>query len=698
MAHVAGQFDKAKTEQATDEDRPCEALPNPLLAADEHSLGLHLVNQSGTHGTKPVVVIGNGPVGIRITRELRQRLPDVSLIVYGREAHQPYDRVRLSQWLTGEVEVEELHSPQSLPEDADLEQRIGFAITGIDPALKLVFDQSGRAQPYSKLIIATGSRPHIPALPGNDLSGVYTFRDLDDTTSLIARRTRSRHTVVLGGGLLGLEAARGMQRHNTQVTIIEHADRLLGRQLDEEASQTLEHTINQFGIDTIIGDGVAQILDKDSKVSGVQLRSGRVLDCDTVILSTGIQPNLDLAMEARLALGRGIRVDDNMRTSQDDIYAVGECAEHRGHVYGLVAPGYEQASVAAAHIAGMTGSYPGSIAASRLKVVGSHVFSMGPMGMEASRGYGKTYVYRDAESGIYRKILVHRHKLEGAIGIGEWVDTLRMQGAITRKDRILPWQIWRFLQTGSIWLEDDQSEVAQWPATAVVCQCTGVTRGQIGTAILQGAKTQPEVSQCTGASTVCGACKPLVEELLGHQQQPEPTAGHGLMLGSAIFTVLAGLAFFLLPALPYPDSVQVSWRWDNLWRDGLFKQISGFSILGLFAVGLLVSPRKRMKQFQNLGSFDTWRWVHIGLGVLVVLTLLVHTGMSLGSGLNFLLMTSFSALLLLGGLATGVIATEHKLGRSLAMRLRKQSIWMHILLFWPVPVLLGFHIFKGYWF
>lgn len=645
----------------------------------------------------PFVVVGNGPVGMRVARELIERMPGVPLVIYGAEQHEPYNRVRLSSWLAGELDRDALAQPLRPPRGTQYEERIGYRVVAIDRERRFVTDSTGRLQRYRNLILATGSTPFVPQIPGIGCSGVFTFRDIDDTSRLLARRARSHHCVVLGGGLLGLEAARGMQRANTRVTLIEHADRLLGQQLDEAGSARLQASVEALGIRAIVGDGVTEILGGE-RVDAVRLRSGLTVGCDTLIVATGIRPNIELARTASLAFGRGIQVDDHMRTSDPDIYAVGECAEHRGQVYGLVAPGLEQAAVAAADIAQLDSRYAGSVAASRLKVVGTEVFSMGPMGAGEDPHYGRAYVYRDDSRGCYRKILVHRHRLVGAIGIGDWDETVRLQTTIGRSERIWPWQILRFVRSGRIWPAGDSQGVAAWPASSIVCQCTGVTRGALSEAIALGACDAAALTRATGASTVCGSCRPLVADLLGGGRPREPVALHRVLAGGAVAALLGSLAILLAPPLPYADTVQTTWHWDPLWRDGLWKQVSGFSVVGLFVLGLAVSLRKRTALLDRLGRFDAWRLAHVALGLLVIAGLVAHTGLRLGSGLNLLLMTSFAAMLVLGTLSTAVIAFEHSIGGAAARRLRRQSVWLHILLFWPVPALLGWHVFKTYWF
>lgn len=646
----------------------------------------------------PIIIIGNGPVGMRAAKQILENIPASPLIIYGDEQQEPYNRIQLSSWLAGDVDWNSLLQPLTLPENANIEQRFGYKITKIDPTNHTIEDNNGKQESYSKLILATGSNPYEPNIPGIDQHGVYTFRNFKDANSLIARRARTHHTIILGGGLLGIESARAMQKNNTKVTLIEHADRLLSNQLDSDASEILKQDITKLGIKLIISDSVTEILGKD-RVEGLTLRSGEKIDCDTIILSTGIRPNIELAKQAKLAYNRGIIVNDSMQTSNPDIYAIGECAEHREKVYGLVAPGLEQASVAVAHLNNIDNAYSGSVAASRLKVIGTQVFSMGPMGNDAIQHYGNSYVYKNQQEGIYRKILVHRYRLVGAIGLGQWDESVRLQTTIGNSARIFPWQVLRFLKTGNIWPEEIGQNIATWPASAVVCQCMNVTRGSISECITNKSScSAKDISQITGASTVCGSCKPLVQDLLGNSQPLEPAPLYQPLAIFSGISLLAAILFFISPSIPYADSVQHQWHWDQLWRNQLFKQISGFSILGLFSIGLLLSLRKRFRRFDKWGSFDIWRMIHIALGTTVIAVLIAHTGFRMGNGLNFLLMLSFCLMLIVGSLSSSVIAFEHKIGSAVSTRLRRLSIFGHILLFWPIPVLLAWHILKGYWY
>jgi nitrite reductase (NADH) large subunit len=574
-------------------------------------------------------------------------------------------------------------------------QRHNCEVAAIDRDRCLVRDRFGNSQPYSRLVLATGSRPHVPNIEGVDKAGVFTFRNLDDAQQLIARRTRSRHAVVLGGGLLGLEAARGLQKHHTAITVVEHENRLMSQQLDLEAAELLRGHILALGIQVSLGDSVRRVLG-DTRISGVELLSGRIIACDTLVISTGIRPNLALARDAGIAVGRGIRVNDRMQTSDPLVYAIGECAEHRGRIYGLVAPGLEQAGVAAHHVAGGTANFTGSLVATRLKVVGVKVFSAGRSGEQQAIRQLKTLTWRSADNSRYRKLLLQRNRLIGAVAGGDWDESIRVQESVQGDRYLWPWQYRRFLRHGRLWPERDAGAVNEWPAGAVVCQCTGTTRGTLGATLQAGHCTLEALSAQTGAGSVCGSCRPLLAELTGNQPlAPEPGSRTLLWTGAA--ALLLALAILLVPPIPFPDSVQWALRWDLLWRDSLIKQISGFGLLAMGVAVSFISLRKRVKRVR-FGPFASWRTLHVLLGTLAAAILVAHTGLRLGQHLNLYLMLCFTGLLLAGAVAGAVVGRQHALPRGLVKRVRVWSLWAHILLLWPLPALLGFHVLKTYWF
>lgn len=643
----------------------------------------------------PVVVVGAGPVGVRFVQELHRRAPATHIVIFGAESWAPYNRVRLSAALAGEMSWATLASDVRLPESPNVEPRFGCAIESIDRGAQIVRDTQGRGQRYSKLVLSVGSAPHVPSTPGITLPGVFTFRDMNDAQRLLARRMRSRTTVVLGGGLLGLEAARAMRRFNTEVWIVEHLDRLMSRQLDTAGGALLKTKVEAEGINVVLGDGLARVLGGE-RVEGVKLRSGREIACDTLVVATGIRPNTDLALRAGLVIGRAIRVDDLLRTSDLHIHAIGECAEHRDRLYGIVAPGLEQAAVAAHVVAGGLAAYTGTHAATRLKVMSCPVFSIGDTGNEGLTNMGRAVTYSDPARGIYRKLVVTRGRLTGAIAVGELEELSRIQEAVTARRRVFPWQLFRFSRRGRLWVEKETESVLNWPAEATVCNCTGVTRGALGRALAEGCATAAALSERTGASTVCGSCRPLLNELAGSAAAAEPVRGWKVLLGASSFALKTVAVLALVLLVPYAATVQVPWQWDMLWRESFWKQVSGYSVLALTLMLLVLSLRKRVKRF-TLGDFPLWRVAHVVLGALTLAGLAVHTGGRLGSNLNFLLMAAFLGAVLVGAVAGGVIALEHRLGAS-AVRLRRNWLWTHILIVWPIPVLLGFHVLKTYYF
>ncbi len=649
--------------------------------------------QKHTLPQSPVVIVGSGPVGVRTVQELLRLNPFQEIVIYGDEPYEPYNRVRLTQILAGHSTWADIFNSLRLPETDNLIKRYNCPITEIDANAKTVTDCHGNKQPYSNLVLAVGSRPHVPNIDGVDLQGVYTLRDMSDVQHLAARRVRTRKTLVIGGGLLGIEAARALQRSHTEVSIIQHGSRLMSNQLDEKASGMIREHLISLGIKVYLRDGVQEVLG-DRLVSGVRLRSGKELEFDTVVLATGITPNTLLARKLGLSVGRGIRVDDQLRTSNPFIYAVGECTEHRGKVYGLVAPGLEQASVAAYSILNRKASYLGSIAAAHLKVVGENVFSIGEVTENDISNLDRTYEFTRS-NGAYRKLVVRRGRLVGAVSIGEWSELSRVQEAVTHQRRVWPWQVLRFKKQGDLWLPQEAQDIHQWPATATVCNCTGVTRGALSAAIQGGCKSVNDLAQCTGASSVCGSCKPKLSQMLGQNAEPIVEKGRLGVIVSSILAALVTLMIAFVPSIGFSDSVQSGRHISELWRDGFYKQVTGFTLLGLSVLALIMSLRKRIKKFTAI-NFGLWRALHAVLGLTAVAVLIFHTGLSLGSHLNFALMMCFMGIMLVGAIAGAVTVYESR-NPSLAIgRWRRCATWAHIFLFWPLPVLLGAHVLKTY--
>lgn len=638
----------------------------------------------------PVIVVGGGPSGLRVAQEVTRR--GVPVVLFNAERWRPYNRIKLTPFLAGEVQIGRVYQPDIFSAGVRITQYTGQTIVRIDRGRRTVENQLGRRWRYSKLVLCVGSIPHIPPIPGRELPGVYRFRNFDDTELLIARALRSRRTVVIGGGLLGLEAARGMAMRKVPTVVIEHEAHLMARQLDEAAGALLKAQIAAMGLDVRTGCSVKAI-DGNGRVEQVALSSGETLACDSVIICTGIRANIELARQAGIVVGRAIRVNDCMQTSDPDVYAVGECAEHDGYVYGLVGPGLEQAAVAAAHLAGEAAVYSGSVPTTKLKVVGVDVFSTGDVEQLDQRSdIGGP---RWSGSALYRRLVIKRWRLIGALGVGEWPELNRIQQAVRDRAVIWPWQAWRFAHTGRLFAKRQPASVQQWPAAATICNCTGVTRGRLGDAIGRGADSVEALMRETSASTVCGNCRPLLMELLGTQDTHEPVFGArtiGAASGAALMIAFAAIA---LPAWPYSLSIERGFHLDQLWISGTWKQMTGYSLLALSSLIAFLSVRKRF-DLKWLGGFRVWRIVHATLGAAALATLFLHTGFNLGANLNRWLMTTFLFVAVIGGVTGIVTAREHRLRATSVASPRHALIWLHILTFWPLPLLLFIHVVAVY--
>ncbi len=408
---------------------------------------LKITSKKQENNNLPIIVIGTGSVGVRFIHELLHHQPNVKIKIFGGEEQQPYSRENLSKMLAGELSEEALHASSKLPIKKNLDIFLNNPIAKIDRENTIVTDSKGIDHSYHKLIIAIGSSPKMLNVEGNDLKHVFTFRDIHDAELLKSRQTASRHTVVIGGGLVGLDAAHAMTNHNTKVTVIENSTRLMHHQLDDHASVYLRLYLEDLGIDTRKQTQVVRIEGK-GKVEQVILHDDEIIPCDTVIISIGIKPNVGLARDIRLHINRGIVIDDKLQTSDKNIYAIGECAEHRSRIYGLVKPGFEQAEVLAKILAGKKVKYKGSTTMSQLKVIEYPILSIGDNG-EGSIS-NKEIMHRDIKRMVYRKLVLRRGYLQGIVAAGRWRNSRALHTMVENKQYIWPWQRSHFIRTGQL--------------------------------------------------------------------------------------------------------------------------------------------------------------------------------------------------------------------------------------------------------
>ena len=372
--------------------------------------------------SEPLVIVGQGMAGTKLAEELSARaLGRYSIVLIGDEPRRAYNRVLLSSLLAREVTAEDIElKPRAWWARQGITNIFGQAVTAIDPRRRTVTLQGGGELAYSKLVLATGSHAIKLPTPGMDLPGAITFRWMGDVERMLSDVPAGRPAVVIGGGLLGLEAAYGLAKAGVKVTLLHLADRLMERQLDDPAATLLKEAIEAKGGEILLGANTARVRGRD-RVEAVELSDGRVIPADMVVCAVGVRPNTDLAKAAGLECKRGILVDDGMGTSVSGIYAIGECAEHRGVAYGLVEPAYEQARTLARTLIGDdAATYEGSILATNLKVSGVSLFSAGDF-----TGEGKDHlVYEDPAANIYKKIVIDDGKVTGAVLYGDTGDGL----------------------------------------------------------------------------------------------------------------------------------------------------------------------------------------------------------------------------------------------------------------------------------
>jgi len=394
----------------------------------------------------PIIVIGTGTIGVTFVNELLFRQPGAAIKVFGGEPQQPYSRENLSKLLAGEMTKETLHSRNKLHSSNDVQVFLNNPIVDIDTKNTEITDSEGVKHPYSKLVLAVGSFPRTLDIEGTDLKHVFTFRNINDADLLKIRQVSSRNTVVIGGGLVGLDTAYAMNQYNTNVTVVETSSRLMSLLLDDHASVYLRLFLDDLDINVLNKTNVVRIEGK-GKVEKVVLDNGEVIPCDTVVISIGIILNTILAKSIGLNVKRGIVIDDQLQTSKKNIYAIGECAEHRDRIYGIVQPEFDQAAVLAKVIAGGKAKYTGTVTANKLGVVEYPILSIGDNG---DSGNCKEIMYRDIKRMIYRKLVLKRGYLHGIVAAGPWEDNDKLHEFVAKRQYIWPWQITKFINTGRI--------------------------------------------------------------------------------------------------------------------------------------------------------------------------------------------------------------------------------------------------------
>lgn len=467
-----------------------------------------------TAAKQKLVVIGNGMAGIGTVEQILKLSSQFEITVFGSEPHPNYNRIMLSYVLEGSKTIDDIVlNDLNWYKDQGITLHTGTSVVQIDENAKEVITESGMKVPYDKVIIATGSNSFILPIPGSDKQGVVGFRDIADCEQMMVAAKNYRKAAVIGGGLLGLEAAKGLVQLGMDVTVVHLMGDLMERQLDHQAAGMLKAELERQGIKFKMEAQTAELLG-DERVTGLRFADDSVLEADFVVMAVGIKPNTAVAKASGIEVNRGIVVNDYLQTSRKDVYSVGECTEHRGVCYGLVAPLFEQGAVLAKHICGVeTKGYEGSVVSTKLKISGVDVFSTG----DFIEGPEHTVISsKDEWKRTYKKILLKDNVLVGAVLFGNIDDSSELQ-KLVKQSAIMTDELYASLMGTGCCGEGGkkQASVETMSDDEIVCGCNGVTKKAIVDVITeQGLTTVDEIKACTGATRSCGGCKPVVEQIL----------------------------------------------------------------------------------------------------------------------------------------------------------------------------------------
>ncbi|MEK5398507.1 nitrite reductase large subunit NirB [Paenibacillus sp. FSL K6-2859] len=461
-----------------------------------------------------LVLVGNGMAGIGTIEQILKLGGAYDITVFGSEPHPNYNRIMLSYVLEGSKTLNDIIlNDWNWYEDNNITLHTGTTVTRIDEGSKQVVTDNGMIVPYDKVIIATGSNSFILPVPGSDKEGVVGFRDISDCDAMLSAAKQYSKAAVIGGGLLGLEAAKGLVNLGMDVTVVHLMEDLMERQLDRNASSMLQAELERQGVKFAMGKQTVE-LTGEQRVSGLRFSDGSMLTADFVVMAVGIKPNVTLAKESGISVNRGIVVDDYLQTSMQNVYSIGECAEHRGMCYGLVAPLFEQGMVLAKHLCGSnTKPYEGSIVSTKLKISGVDVFSAGEF-LDSS---DHTVISnKDEWKRTYKKILLKNNVIVGAVLFGDVTESANLQ-KLVKQSAIMTDEIYtEVMGTGCCGGGAKKSTSVEAMADEeIVCGCNGVTKKAIVDAVTEhGFTTVDEIKACTGATRSCGGCKPVVEQIL----------------------------------------------------------------------------------------------------------------------------------------------------------------------------------------
>jgi len=463
---------------------------------------------------KKLVLIGNGMAGMSVIEQVLKLTDQYEITVFGSEPYPNYNRIQLSYVLEGSKTIDDIIlNPRAWYEENGIVLRTSAVVTKIDTINKKVYADGLEPAAYDALIIATGSKPFVLPVPGADLAGVIGFRDIHDCEVMLDSARKYRNAVVIGGGLLGLEASKGLVQNGMDVTVVHLVDTLMERQLDKTASDMLKAELKAQGIKFRMSTKTNELIsDGSGRVGGIRFENGETIEAQLVVMAAGIKPNTDVAKASGIQVGRGIIVDDLLRTSAPDVYAVGECCEHRDVCYGLVAPLFEQATVLAKVLAGQdTQPYEGSSVATKLKISGVDVFSAGEF---LEKPEHQVLTLSDSWKKTYKKVLLQEGRIVGGILFGDVALAQKMTKWVRTNPVMDEEMHGELFGGGCCGKENAMLSAASMDDGEIVCGCNGVTKGTIVSCIQGGCTTVDAIKMSTGATRSCGGCKPVVEQIL----------------------------------------------------------------------------------------------------------------------------------------------------------------------------------------